>query len=440
MRRHIFVGTLIGIALLPGCADELPLSTSGDDVPVDARTVEILLPFEEVATDLQVIGGFGSAVQLGHGLVARAYRDTLDARTLVRFSSFPTSVEVEDTAGTVRDDTDLTFVGGRIVARIDTAGVDGDSILAAHGAPLFRASAITEAWHPLSATWELAVDTVGEHRPWSSPGAGGATPLDTARWEPTESDSVVLEVDSATVAAWADTTDAARGLRLELETPGLRHRLRNVSLAVEVRPSVNPDTTVFAGAERRRITFVYSPLPDPPPGGIRFGGVPAWRTVFRLQLSDTLRGPPELCEALGCPLHLTPDRLSFASLQVRTRRTPSAFQPRDTLRLDVRPVLRPDLLPKSPLGDRLGAPRGRPLAPELFGEEAGRTIDLPLTAFVRSLLRDEGRGGGEAPRTVALLSSLEPSSLGFGEFDGPGSESPPLLRLIVTRAEDVTLP
>lgn len=430
----------MGLGLLSGCANELPTATSEELVPVEARTVEIDLPFGEVAEDLRVLGGFGRPADLGYGLVARDFRDTLDARTLVRFSDFPTSVQVDDTTGTTREDSTLTFVGGRVVVRFDTTDVGGESGQGGLEPVVLWAGATTTSWHPLTAGWELAVDTVGDTRPWPEPGGGPVEPLDSAEWNPVESDSVVLRVDSATVAAWSDDTNDARGLRLELQAPGRKLRLRNVSLEVEVRPSVNPDTTVFAGVQRRRITFIYTPFPDPSPGGLRFGGAPAWRTVFRMSLPETVAVPSGACPEPECSLRLTPESLNSASLVLRSRRSPTVFQPEDTMAMDVRPVLRPALLPKSPLGESLGRSQDRALAPELFGSAAGQIVELPITAFVRNLIRGETDTGGAVHPTVALLSSVEPGTIGFAEFFGPGSESPPVLRLIVTQDDGVTLP
>ena len=432
------MGLLLAAGVLPGCADQVPTATSEDLVHVDARTVEVLLPFDEVADGLRVLGGYGLPADLRYGLVARSHRDTLDARTLVRFRSFPISVEVEDTTGATRVDSTLTFVGGRVVAHIDTTDVA--QIRASSDPPLFRAGATTEAWHPRSATWDLAVDTVGNRVPWTEPGGGPVAMVDTATWDYQGSDSVVFHVDSATVASWADSTNAARGLRLELETSGVRVRVQNVSLTVDARPSVNPDTTVEAAVTGRLMTFVYSPFPEPPPDGLRFGGAPAWRTVFSMSLPESLAGPPELCTALGCPVELTPGAVSSATLVLRTRRSPSAFQPEDTLAMDVRSVLRPDLLPKSPLGETLGRSESRALAPELFGSEAGEVVELPVTTFVRNLIRGETENGDEVYPTVALLSSVEPGTIAFAEFDGPGSDSPPVLRIILTQDDGVTLP
>lgn len=442
MRRYIFAGILTGLGLLSGCADETPTSTSPDLVPLSPRTVEIRLPLDQIDSEVRLFRGFGSTSGLDHSVVARDFNGALNARTLARFRNFPVAVEVPDTTGAVVTDSSITFVGGRVVAHVDTAGLDVDSIANRFGRPVFRASSLDAPWHPPSATWEFAVDTSGDRRPWPEAGAGPATEIETDQWQASLSDSMVFRVDSATVADWTDTTNPSRGVRIDAETSGLQVPFRDVSLLLETRPSANPDTIVFAEAEGRQLTFVYDPSPEAPENGIRFGGVPAWRTSVAISVPDTLNGPPEACAALGgCPYRVTPEALSFASLVLVSREAPPAFQLGDTLRLDMRPVFRPDLLPKSPLGSSLFGPLRRALPPGIFSSSgAGESVELPLTGFVRDLIRGETASGGEARNTLVLLTANEPDGVALGDFYGPGSDSPPALRLVITDSEGVDLP
>jgi len=427
------VGLAGAALLLAGCSEETPTSSSEDLVQVRARSVEVRLPFSEFGSDFRILGGYGSPVALNQGVLARRHQGALDARTLSRFGSYPRAIAVRDTTGTAVADSSLTFVGGRVVATLDTVAPPDEPVT-------IRAAAVRTPWHAATTSWELAVDTVGRREAWPEPGGGPVTLLDSAVWDPEEGDTVSLRVDSATVAQWGDSTAASRGLRLDLLTEGFRVDVRNVELRLETRPSVNPDTTVFASVGEEELTFIYDPFPEPPEDGMRIGGVPAWRTVFRMELPETLNGPERLCETLGCPFSLDAGAVNFAALVVTTRASPGAFRPRRTISLDVRPVLSPERLPKAPLASSLVGPVGRELRPAFFEEDGAEEITLPVTAYTRNLLRGETTRGEPVPPTVAFLSSVEPVSLSFASFFGPGSEREPFLRLILTEDDGVTLP
>ena len=439
MRRRLWPGAaLLAAAALVACDDELPTSVDGDLIPVDPVTVEVRIPWSAFASDLAVWGGYGSPRQLGHGILARDFEGTLDARTLARFTTIPRVASVRDTTGTVRPDSALTYVGGRLLLRFDTLASTADApVTVSAGRTLHR-------WDVSSATWELAVDTLGVQDPWPEEGGGPVAPMGTAAWDPAEGDSALVELDSAMVAALTDTADVERGIRLSLETPGERLQVSGVSLRLDARPSINPDTVVQLTAIDRELTFIYAPFPEPPPEGVRVGGVPAWRTTFGVRLPETLSGPPALCAAVGCPLRLTPEAVSHAELVLTTRPTsPAAFQPTDTVRLDVRAVLAPERLPKAPLGGSFLASlglTGAPIPASAFAAGGARTVAVPLTPFVRALVDEVEEGEDPPPSTLALLSVFEPISISFASFVGPGEAGEPYLRLLVTASDPVELP
>jgi len=444
LRRRRTAGLLalsltVGSGALWGCTDETPTSSDAELFPVEARSVEVRIPFSEFGSDLQVFSGFGSPVDLSQGLVAREFAGELDARTVARFLGFPRAVSVRDDDGTLVTDSSIAVIGGRVVAMMDTIRVPERPVT-------LQASALAaEAWDARSTTWQWAVDTVETRIPWSEPGAGPATFLDTGTWDPSESDTVVFAVDSATLAAWADTSDLSRGVRIETEEPGIRATVRNLRLDLDVASEINPDTTVVTQVPLRDLTFVFDPPATPPPDGMRVSGTPAWRTTFAIDLPQSLDGPPVLCEVLGCPFELTPGAVSFATLILRTRRSPPAYQPDDTLALDVRPVLLPERLPKSPLGQSLlgqtfSALLGRILPPAYFTTEPDQEIVVPVTRFVRDLVRGVRDDGTPAPSTIALLSAIEPVSISVASFHGAGTELQPILRIILSRDEGVRLP
>lgn len=420
---------------LGACDEELPLGVVGTDLPAQPITVEVEIPWSDFASDLEVFGGFGSPAELGQGFVANQFANTLDARTLVRFTGYPGAVTVRDTTGAQRPDSSITFIGGRLVAFFDTLASTNT------GAVTLGLGALQQEWDPTTATWEAAIDTINDFRPWTEAGGGPVTVLDTAVWDPAAGDSVVFQLDSAAVAAWADTLDLSRGARIEAFDPGPRVQINQTRLRLDVRPSSNPDTIAEVSVGSRATTFIYSPFPNPPPDGVRIGGAPSWRTILDITVPETIEGPPEFCAVVSCPFRLEPGQISFAALRLTSRTTDAAFQPTDTVRLDVRPVFDRSVMPKSPLGQSLvGATLGRAVAPEAFGNSPGEVIEIPFTVFARDLLRGEDEDGNTPPNTLALLSVFEPLSIAFASFEGPGSPLEPVLRLVLTIGPDMELP
>ncbi|MDT8342149.1 MAG: hypothetical protein RQ751_11615 [Longimicrobiales bacterium] len=433
MRRTPAAAALAVLAVsVLGCQESDPTSVEGSLVPVAPQTVEVVLSWDAFGDSVQILGGFGSVDDLVLDVVALDFRGELDARALVRFGNFPLGASVTDPSGTTRTDTLFSFLGGRVVARIDTFRTKIREPLD------LSLSVLREDWHSPSATWEVKVDTVLDRTPWDEPGAGPATPVASARWDPAAGDSVVFALDSATVALFADTTGIRYSARIDMLTPGAMVEIIGFDLRLDARPSLNPDTVVVLNAPEDETTFVFFPFPEPPPDGIRAGGAPAWRTILALDVPRVLNGPSSLCDQVGCPFELTPERLNHASLVLTSRPSqPTAFQPTDSLLLDVRPVLVPERLPKAPLGPSFLNVFGLAVDPDVFGETAGVRIPITVTEFVRALLDPES--ADEAPSTLALLSLLEPFTIGYGDFDGPGDPGEPRLRLILTASDPVEI-
>ena len=434
LRLTAWVGLLaLGSWAFLGCQEDFIVTLDGDLVPIDAVTVEVGIPFHEFAGDLEGWGGYGRPYELARPILARQFEGNLDSRLLNSWFPYPVSALVRDSAGAFVTDSTLTFVKGRIVARFDTlTSIMGDSVTLA-------VSVLPRDWDFGTATWDVAVDSVGDRQEWAEPGGGPGTPVATAVWDPSVSDSVVFEIDSASLGFWADSAQAKKGVRVDVVTEGTRLDMVNLVYLLSTRPSSHPDTIVELGVGSETRTFIYRPAVEAPGEEIRVGGVPAWRTLFTMDLPDVLNGPAELCEQVQCPLTLTPESVVSASLVLTTRAPPPGFQPRDSLYLDVRPVLEPSRLPKSPLGSSLVGALGVVLTPADFGEEVGAEIEVPLGGYVQGLIAQKTNPELEFPHTLALLSSFEPLSLYFAAFEGPDSPMGPELRLILTFTEDVRI-
>ncbi|HSW28231.1 MAG TPA: hypothetical protein VLH75_01945 [Longimicrobiales bacterium] len=426
---------LLGLAVLgsAACAERTPTSVDPDLFPGKPTSVAVSLSWEEFGSNLKVFGGFGDVSELGEGMVARSFGGVLDARTLVRFTVLPTSASVTDATGTSVTDTLLSLQGGRVVAFMDTTG----SVVS--GPVTLELGALRQRWHRASATWSMAVDTAGEQRPWTEPGAGPLERLATAVWDPSRGDSVVFFLDSTAVKLFRDTSEVARGALLGMLTPGARLKVDDVALRATVRAS-RADTLLELTSSWEALTFLYTPEAGAPGDGLRVGGVPAWRTTLDLAVPARLTGPPSLCAAVGCPVELTSGRVNYAALVLSSRSTDPAFRPSDSLGVDVRAVYDPSALPKSPLGAALIGGYGKMMGPGLFGAGEGADVEIPITNFVRAILQADTVAGFPPPHSLAILSAVEPSSLAFASFWGVGTPRAPRLKLIVTTSHSVELP
>ena len=423
---------MISAGAVSGCTENATTSPDLGFLQIDPRTAEVLIPFADFVDDVQVLGGYGSAQDLGYGAVALDL-DGLTARALVHLNDLPTVAEV--IAST-------RFSGGRVVLFFDTVSALPDSPV---DVELFE---VSEDWHPHTVTWEEAVDTAGERRSWTQPGGGLTTVLGGATFDafrdrqtnPAASlvDTVSIPVDSATVAALGET-GAVKGLLVAAVQPGALLRMVGVRLQIFAVLATTPETIMEVGVPAADLTFMADPAPTAPAGWLRVGGAPSWRSIITMSIPRTVDGTAEFCGSVGCQVDLTQVHVHLAELVLTTRQTESGFQPRDTTRMEVRSVLNPELLPKSPLGGPLGS-FVESLEPELFSVQAGAQASLSLTAFVAGVLSDAAETGTVSAAPVALLSALEPLTIGFASFEGGGGAGAPALRLLYTAANGVGLP
>ena len=423
-----------------GCKEKITTAPDLGFLDINPRTVEVLIPYEDFVDEVQVFGGYGSAVDLGHGVVALDFGG-LNARTLVHLEDFPTTAQVPGTDGVTRTDPDLTFVGGRVLIVFDT--VDAT--------PLFPVDVelfdVREEWHAPTVTWEVAVDTAGDRRPWTQPGGGPSTLLGGATFDAfigqqDEDDALVdtvsIVIDSAAVAALGDPAGGT-SLLLAAAEPAVFLKVLDVQLFLTTVPDTRPDTVLELPVGVVDLSFMVDPMPQAPVGWLRVGGAPSWRSVITMTIPRTVEGTADLCGTAGCQVDLTEVDVNLAELVLTTRQTESAFQPQESTRMDVRRVLNAELLPKSPLGETL-VPLLRLLSPELFSELAGTPVFLAVTELVRGILSDAAEMATGPDASVVLFSIVEPNMIGFASFEGGGGAGAPALRLLYTVANEVGLP
>lgn len=425
--------TLLLVGGLGACTETVPTASNGDLIPIDPLTFEVLLPWAEFGTSVQVVGGFGAPSDLTGGVLAEGFQGVLDVRTLINFGLFPALIVIEDSLGITRPGEELTFPGGELTLFFDT--IESTNT----GPVTVVAEAITGAWDPQSATWTLASDSLGQGVPWPMPGGGPTLPIGTGVFDKSVGDTVKITIDSLTVASWADSLTNVGGLLLRVQEPGERLRLNQVLFLTNARATINPDTMTQEVVLVRDLTAIFQPDPAAPGTELRVGGVPSWRTVFSLDLPDVVMPPPEVCAIIQCPVQLTPERLNQAELVLTAQASEAGFQPSDTLLLDTRAVLAHEQLPKSPLGPSLSFSLGVPMPPELFSGGGGQTAVVPLTPFIIDLMEADPEGE-PSPTSVALLTLFEPNGLSFASFVGLGGVGEPVLRLVLTVSEAVKLP
>jgi hypothetical protein len=423
--RAVGAVAAVGVVTAGACTETMPTGTDDSQLPGEPVTVSLQLAWDEFASNLQVFGGFGRVDDMESTVVARAY-DGLESRTLVRFGAIPRSAQVRDSTGTLRTDSALAFIDAYVVVLVDSAASTNT------GAVRLAFGQTQEMWDTRTANWTNAVDTIGGPVPWSSPGGGMVTPLATWDFDPSAGDSAQFFFDSATIAQWREGGDSVRAGRIDLLTDGHRLKLVGAALRVIATSPLDQDTVIIFDVPATQATFIYDPPATAPVDGLRVGGSPAWRTVLDVALPTTLDGPPALCDAVGCPFALGPQHVTYAGLELRTRSSPTAFQPTDTVSMEVRPVLDKTTLPKAPLGTPLGGTaQGTAVPPEAFGVE-GSTVDLPITRYVQSFLAGPDASGRAPPTTLAILPAPEPSTFSFASFYGPGGANAPVLNLVLT--------
>jgi hypothetical protein len=407
-----------------GCVDEDPTEVGGVLLPSgEVLTFEVLLPASEFLVNDTSFSGYVAPSRSSFGLVARSFEDVLDANTLLRYSLPPATIVVRSGATTVTDSFPR-FVGGRIVFRLDTIGSTSRPIQLA----LFRT---VEDWHA-SATWTQRVDTGSVQLAWSTPGGTRGAQIDTATWA--AGDSVVFDVDSATLAIWNDSTNDAAGAILVSETDDSRLRVIGSTVHVNARSSVNADTVVVIDLVPTTRTFIFNPTLPTTFSGLRVGGIPAWRSMLRLR-SDLRSfvfpcvGGPE-----GCQVSLDSVHINTAQLLLRPLRTSAGFIPEDSLFIEARTVLLSPLVPleRSPVGNRVAI--SSLLAAELFtSPSATDVVKLDITTLINHLLDESVPEEDRLPPLLSILQLAEAQTFGFATF-----EAQPMLRLVITTALERT--
>jgi hypothetical protein len=427
-RAGLAVLALTALAGLAACGDETPTGVGGGLLPPGGvvRTFEVFLDGAQYLVRDTSFGEYSDPRDANFVVVARDFEGVLNANALARFS-LPRTVTVVDTLGTTQVDTMPTYLGGSLTVFVDTLRSDPGPLRLA----IYRTA---ERWDE-SATWEHRRDTTGVRVPWTQPGGTRGVFIDTTVYT-SGRDTLVFDVDGATMAAWADTTDLDRGVLIVMESAGGRVRTSLPTLTARLGSGFNPDTVVEASAVLTAATFMHTPAQPVTASDPRIGGLPAWRTIlqFRERL-DTLSLP---CpgESGVCTLRLIAVTASNTSLQGGPSTPPAGFRPEGDIFVAPFLLLVSDRLPlqRSPIGDILNIPVTVPASRFVAPAVPAEVVSVPITEFMRFVARGDTIAGGIVP-THLTLAPLEPSAFGFATF-----ESMPRLRLVVTVARELQLP
>jgi hypothetical protein len=415
--------TLLLLPLLAACGEETPTGVGAGLLPSETiRTFEVLLEPERFLVWDTTFGKYTEPQDAEFLVVARDFDDALDARGLARFH-IPQVVQVLDSLGVLRQDSAPAYVGGTLRMVLDSVRSTEQPVQLG----LYRTA---QEWHP-SATWTHSVDTLGTRIAWTQAGGTRSERVDTATYE-VGSDTLVFQLDAATATEWADTLFAGRGALVVMETSGGRVFAGVPWLEVQVRSSMNPDTTYVVDAALAGKTFIFSPEQPAIAQDLRVGGTPGWRSMFRFRerldtLSVACPGVP------NCSIRLGDATINHAALQLQPSQTPSGMGPEEDLSVGAYLVLPSAQVPlaRSPLGDAISAvpvPRTSFMAPD------SPVVEVGITEFMQANALPPTDDATFTPRHLALVQ-FQQRTFGFGSF-----ASLPRLRLILSIATELHLP
>lgn len=414
--------TVCGALLLGACTQDSPVGIGGELLPPDAiQTWEVVVQSERLFAWDTSFGVYSRPANADFLLLANGYEGVLSSRGLVRFA-LPRTLTLTGTQIVV--DSFPTFIGGSLRIGVDT------TIAARQNArvELYRT---TEDWDRLTATWTLRVDSPGRQVPWTRAGGSPGALIGVGEYI-AGSDSLIIPVDSATLAIWTDTLNTTRGGVITMASSGQRLRTSVPVLRVDARSSVR-DTVVLVPIAPGR-TFIYTPdLPDTA-AVPRVGGTPEWRTILRLrERLDTVTVACAPGSLPGCRVRLSDVRVNQATLRLQPQPSPAGFAPEAPLDITAHALLTVAGIPlqRSLLTEAVSQITA-PVPVSSFMAPGAPAVDLPLTTFLRLVFSGDP---DFKPTHIALVQTGFRRTFGFGQF-----ESMPALRLILTAAKELQLP
>jgi hypothetical protein len=424
MKLYRWLPVVLGLFAATACTDEAPTDVGDDLLPSgDVRTFEVILDPAGFLTFDTTFTGYTTTRNANWITIANQFSGVVDANGMFRFGPPPRIITVRGASGSVVDSFPRYFEG-RLVLRLDT-------LMSQEPPVRLRAYRTAEEWDA-SATWTLRVDSGNVELPWATPGGTRGASIDTATWA--AGDSIVLRVDSVTLAQWIDTTNTARGAVVVSETPDSRVRISGVVLRVSAHSSLQADTVVNFDVTPIATAFIFNPPPPPAGSHLRVGGVPSWRSMIgiRPDLANLTFPCPGVA---GCQVRLSEAHIARAELLLQPAAAPPGYIPEDTTFVGVRTLLVTPGIPleRSPIGGDVcgGSPAclftGKS-PPEYFAQPPGtEPVAYDVTNYIIALVDEDVSAVNRPPFALTILIPNEPLTFGFATF-APG----PRLRLVLT--------
>jgi hypothetical protein len=423
---------VLAVLALGACDRDEIVNPDPDVAPgPTSSTLETLLDMSVLSewTDT-AFGGFARASFTGYvQVVGGATVGT--SRGLIRFAEVDTgNSEVQ------------TFDSARVVMSVDSAY----TALPAAGTTILRLVELQQEWD-VSATWELAVDTLGVATPWSGGPGGSLGPTivseDTLALIVTDTttelpDSIVFWLGTAAdslLRLWADSLAVNTGLAVVVADSG-QVRLRGARVHFNTISVSDPDTAVARSASSTAQTFIFDPTgTEDIEGTLRIGGVEAWRSYIQFVVPDSALalGSSELYPLRGSTINTAQLLLISVEQQLPPFRAEEPFQTSSYELVD-------DFLvfgPRTPVG-RVVSGSGVVISPDSI--VPGDTLRFDLTRLL-------GNWAAASPDSVpSLRFQIRPSSaastFGFWEFGGVDGDPAfaPVLRIVFTPPVGFGLP
>lgn len=428
MRRILIAAASVaGLGMaLSACGDEDPTGVGSGLIGPGATTFEVILDAEDFLLTDSTFDGLGEFGDAAFRIAANDFGGEFTANTLFRIARpfTVTYAPVED--GATQTDSLAAIRGATLTLVLDTIASTRPAFL--------EVLPLTEPWDPNSVTWDLRVDTAGDTEAWTTPGGATGPVVASGSWTG-ESDTLVIQIDSASAAVWQDTTAAAMGALIRNTRTESRVRISSIDFEFDVVPVENPDTVVGAGSANRTAHIAESEALPPPATELRVGGIPVWRSLLHFRAVEDLVF--DVCEATGdpdlptCTVSIQDASISLASLLLRPRAV-EGHRIELPIRVDGRGILAAPNVPlaRSPLSAPFGLMEDS-IPASVFGTEPStEPVAVPLTSYLRSLV---DTNQAEDPLSwLALTVNEEGRTYGYGAFYSMDSPFPPRLRLVLT--------
>jgi hypothetical protein len=418
------------LALLPllaaaACKDQTPTLSGDEFFPGGGRpvTLEVIVPASQYLHTVGTFTGFENPRAFSEMVVANQYQGVLNAHGLEHFH-FPDSLTYSQ-SGTSKLDTLYGVRRADLVLTVDSLG----SLTS--GTTTVQAYRVAQKYDVATVTWDSASNTDSVKVKWTTPGGTLGPLLGQATYAHAAGDSVVIPLDSATVASLR--TDSLPGILLAVGS-GRRIQVSSTVLRLQTRPSnADRDTTIALSVSPTDFTFIYTPQPPTPAGSWVAGGINAARTLFSVDLDQPLPGCPatQTCSTV----RLKDVQLNRVAIMLKPLPPPAGFDPLQPVPLTLWTVDEPELGRRAPLG-HLAIDAATAATSFVSAAPGDSLVELPITLQAQELAKTDS-----LQVTFALLGETPPVQGGSARTFGLERFDPqPRLRIVYTLPTRPQLP